>query len=97
MTSSSNDDNNPNGTGEMTPAHGADHGRDGDVLRIMGVFFTILGTAVMLATQWDQWDEPPQALNIAAAVALILVGFGLFVVGRVLRRRSAPREDADSS
>jgi hypothetical protein len=104
MTSPAQDNHDATGPDHDTgpdhntgPDHGADHRRDGDAVRIMGIFFAVLGAAVLSATQWGELRDSAQILNIAAAAALILTGGGFFISGQWLRRRSTSQDHAESS
>ena len=69
-------------------AHTEHARRDADVLFVMGGFFLLLGLCVLIATQWDKWNEPIGALNIAAAVGLLVVGVVTALFAFRLRGRS---------
>ena len=89
MTTRANPSDEPR---DDSPAQTQHDKRDGESLLIMGGFFVVLAVAVMLGTQWDQWNEPVGVINIAASLALALVGVVMFVAGRVIRHRRA-RQD----
>ena len=48
--------------------------RDSVTLRILGVFFTLLGGLVLIATLWTLEDPRATVVNIGSGLMLILVG-----------------------
>ena len=77
-------------------AHAEHNQRDGEALLMMGGFFLLLGLTVLAATQWEKCNEPAGALNIAAAVGLLVVGVGMGLFSRHVRRNSGRSTPTDS-
>jgi len=61
--------------------------RDIMTLRVMGSFFSIMGSLVLIATYKTIGNTPAMVVNICSGLALLAVGLGMIQVSRRMRRR----------
>ncbi len=71
----------------MAKTSNGDHQRDAGSLRVLGAFFAILGSIVLLATFWEL-DRPRAAVvNVASGAVLVAVGAGMGMIAKRLSAR----------
>ena len=61
--------------------------RDAATLLVIGSFFALLAVLVLLGSFWAEELDFPVVVNVAAGVLLMLVGLGMVLMSRRLRRR----------
>ncbi len=65
----------------------SDHARDAASLRVLGIFFAILGGTVLVATLWEL-DSPRAAIvNAVSGIVLSSVAMGMLAISRRLAAR----------
>ena len=61
--------------------------RDATSLKILGSFFTVLSTLVLLGTFWTLDDFRAVVVNLICGAVLLAVGLGMIVIGRKIARK----------
>jgi len=61
-------------------------GRDVATLRVLGIFFTVMGALVLVATYETLDNRPALIVNVTCGVVLAAVGIGMILVSRRLSR-----------
>jgi hypothetical protein len=67
--------------------HGKHDARDASSLRVLGVFFAILGGIVLIATFFALAQPRAAFVNAISGLVLSGVGFGMFRIAERLERR----------
>jgi len=60
--------------------------RDATSLKILGSFFTVLSTLVLLGTFWTLDDFRAVIVNLVCGSVLLAVGLGMIAIGRRIAR-----------
>ena len=68
----------------MNPASNESTQRDSATLRILGIFFTILGVLVLIASFWTLNETKALVVNLLSGSVLVCVGTGMIIVSRRL-------------
>ena len=66
----------------MNPASNESTQRDSATLRILGIFFTILGVLVLIASFWTLNETKALVVNLVSGSVLVCVGTGMIIVSR---------------
>lgn len=66
----------------MNPASNESTQRDSATLRILGIFFTILGVLVLIASFWTLNETKALVVNLLSGSVLVCVGTGMIIVSR---------------
>ena len=64
--------------------------RDSVALLLMGSFFVVLATLVLIGSFWAEGISLAVGVNLGCGGVLLLVGFGMILLGRRWRTRSNP-------
>lgn len=75
--------------------HEAHSRRDAASMQLLGFFFSVLATLVLIGTFWTLDRPRAMTVNIAAGVALLCIGLGMIWGGRRLGN-SLPAEDSST-
>ncbi len=70
--------------------------RDASSLRVLGLFFTILGVLVLIGTVWTRNDLHAAVVNASSGIVLLTVGIGTITIGRRIGRRKAGNRPPDA-
>ena len=61
--------------------------RDIATLRVLGLFFSIMGTLVLVATYEAVGNVPAVVVSVCSGLVLLGVGIGMMVISRRIGRR----------
>ena len=62
--------------------------RDAVTLKILGIFFVVIGVLVLLGTFWALGNFKAVVVNLASGVILATVGAIMTVIAKQIKRRS---------
>ncbi len=79
------------------PNHDLHRRRDAASMQLLGVFFTVLSTLVLIGSLWTLDRPRALAVNLAAGLTLLTVGVGMVWGGRRLSASLAAEDDPTES
>ena len=78
----------------MDPARDEGRERDAATLRVLGIFFSIMGGLVLIATYEAIGNTPAVVVSIVSGLVLLAVGLGMMRVSQNLRKPRPNPEEA---
>ena len=76
---------------------GAAPQREATSLRMLGVFFIILGTLVLFATCWTLGNFRASVVNVCSGFVLALVGAVMIYISRRMSEQAGQAEETEKS